>query len=89
MAGWPVIVLDPGHGGPDPGAVGQNLQEKHLVLDMALQVRSFLSFYRAKVYLTRDDDTDVSLSERVGYANRLEADCFLYYSRQRRRRQRL
>ncbi len=77
MADWPVIVLDPGHGGPDPGAAGQNIWEKHLVLDVARQVRLLLSFYRAKVYLTRDDDVEVSLSERVSYANRLKADCFL------------
>jgi len=73
----PVIVLDPGHGGEDPGAVGFALQEKDLTLDIALRTRSSLASYKCSVYLTRDSDNDLSLADRAALANNLGASCFL------------
>nr|WP_315990570.1 N-acetylmuramoyl-L-alanine amidase [Desulforamulus aquiferis] len=48
-----IIVIDPGHGGSDPGAVGNNLLEKDLNLDISLKVAARLSSYDAQIRLTR------------------------------------
>lgn len=73
-----VIVLDPGHGGDDLGAVGvRNVQEKRVVLDIARRVRDKLDADSFRVYLTRDDDITMGLSERVARANALGADLFV------------
>jgi len=71
------IVLDPGHGGTDPGAAAFGLNEKDINLDIALRTRAALGFYEAKVYLTRDTDQDVGLGARAAVANKLGADYFL------------
>lgn len=73
----PVIVLDPGHGGEDPGAIGYGLQEKDLTLDIALKTRSILSSYQCSVHLTRESDTDLPLADRAALANKLAADSFV------------
>lgn len=70
------IVIDPGHGGDDPGAMGFGLQEKNLTLDIAVKLREKLANY-ADVKLTRTGDTSVSLSERAAQANRMGADFFI------------
>lgn len=55
------IMLDPGHGGIDPGAIGAgDIYEKHYVLDIVLQMADVLSSHGLKVGLTRDTDRDVS-----------------------------
>lgn len=55
------IVLDPGHGGPDGGAVGRGgVSEKTLTLDIALRLRDLLSQVGAQVVLTREDDRDLA-----------------------------
>jgi N-acetylmuramoyl-L-alanine amidase len=74
-----VIVLDPGHGGKDSGAksiLGPNY-EKEFTLDWALRVQRMLSTNGYKVYLTRSNDVDVALSNRVAMAERLQADLFV------------
>ena len=79
------IVIDPGHGGTDPGGVGNGLQEKNIVLDVGLRFRDLLNADTADtagggawtVHMTRDDDTFVGLSARADYANSLGADRFL------------
>lgn len=73
------IVLDPGHGGHDPGAVGPGgLQEKDLTLDVARRVAALLQDELAvRVVLTRTRDQFVALRERTGLANREKADLFL------------
>lgn len=73
------IVLDPGHGGHDPGAIGPGgLQEKELVLDVARRLAAFLEEgLGAKVTLTRTRDEFVPLRERTALANRLRADLFV------------
>jgi N-acetylmuramoyl-L-alanine amidase len=75
----PVIVLDPGHGGVDPGAIGINgTYEKHLTLAMARQLKARLEKGgRFRVVLTRDRDIFISLRERVALARRAKGDLFV------------
>jgi len=72
------VVIDPGHGGPDPGAVGINgLRETDVVLDVSLQVAQLLQAKGVKVLLTRTTEVDVDLPPRVALANNSRADLFL------------
>jgi len=72
------IVLDPGHGGKDPGAIGiKGLQEKEVVLRVAKKLKSKLEAQGFKVRLTRDDDTFVELPERPAMASKWEGDLFI------------
>jgi len=64
------IVIDPGHGGQDSGAVGGGLRESDVVLSIAYKVRDILK-HSFDVYMTRDSDTFVSLNYRSSYANNL------------------
>ncbi len=74
-----IIILDPGHGGSDPGAVGaRGLKEKDVNLDIAKRVYRLLKENTgAQVYLTRDTDRFISLAERSSLANRLDGDIFI------------
>lgn len=72
-----VIVLDPGHGGSDPGAVVGNVKEKDLNLQVAKILRDMLREAGATVYMTRTEDRYVGLYERSDIANNLNADLFL------------
>ncbi|MES1197489.1 MAG: N-acetylmuramoyl-L-alanine amidase [Pseudomonadota bacterium] len=78
-AGIRTIVLDPGHGGHDPGAIGvAGTREKDVVLDAALKLRDALQAGgRYKVELTRDDDTFVPLPDRVAFARAQNAELFI------------
>lgn len=73
------IVLDPGHGGKDPGAVGPTgLMEKDVVLDVGLRLaKLFEEQLRVKVVLTRDTDEFVGLKERGRIANRSDGKLFV------------
>ncbi|WP_066633028.1 N-acetylmuramoyl-L-alanine amidase [Desulfolucanica intricata] len=71
------IVIDPGHGGADPGSVGNGLREKDLNLTVALRVNNLLKNYDVDVMLTRSGDQEVSLYERAAFANRNNADYFV------------
>ncbi|MDQ0298188.1 N-acetylmuramoyl-L-alanine amidase [Salibacterium salarium] len=71
------IVIDPGHGDHDPGAQGNGLIEKNIVLSVGLRVESLLEEEGVNVVMTRDDDTFVSLSGRVNIAERVDADSFV------------
>jgi N-acetylmuramoyl-L-alanine amidase len=72
------IVIDPGHGGHDPGAKGKSIAEAELVLDIALRVEALLQKTPgAEVILTRRTDEFVPLQERTAIANREGADLFL------------
>lgn len=75
----PKIVLDPGHGGEDFGAVGVGgLLEKDVTLAVALQLEALLKQrLGARVQLTRRSDIFIPLSERTAMANQLEADLFV------------
>ena len=73
-----VIVLDPGHGGIDPGAEREGAQEKDLMLRFAREIRDTLRRSGGfEVVMTRDEDTFVSLRRRVSIAHEAEADVFI------------
>ncbi|MBF0336208.1 MAG: N-acetylmuramoyl-L-alanine amidase [Nitrospirae bacterium] len=73
------IVIDPGHGGHDPGAIGKTgMKEKHIVLDVALRLAKLLrDKYHYEVFLTRNKDVFISLEERTAIANSKAADLFV------------
>lgn len=73
------IVIDPGHGGHDPGAVGLNeLYEKDVVLDIALKLKKILlDDPLNEVFLTRETDVFIPLEERTVVANKNSADLFV------------
>lgn len=73
-----VIVIDPGHGGKDPGAAGDHTFEKYVTLGEALAVKARLEATgRYDVVMTRSTDVYVPLEERVAIARRVGADLFL------------
>ena len=78
-AGRPLVVVDAGHGGHDPGASGAGrLREKNVTLALALALRdALLKDGRVRVALTRSDDRFLVLEERSGIARRLGADLFV------------
>ena len=78
-SGKKVVVIDPGHGGHDPGAIGPgHLYEKNVVLDIALKLKKILSSDpHLEVYLTRDKDVFIPLEERTAIANSKNADLFV------------
>jgi N-acetylmuramoyl-L-alanine amidase len=72
------IVLDAGHGGHDPGAHGNGINEAELVLDVTLRLRELLEKQPGiEVTLTRSSDEFIQLEERTAIANRTGADLFL------------
>lgn len=76
------IMIDAGHGGTDPGAIGKTgngteLKEKDLTLDISKRVQSRLTNAMSKVVMTRTGDTYPTLSERVAQANQSGADIFV------------
>jgi N-acetylmuramoyl-L-alanine amidase len=76
--GRPVVVIDPGHGGPDPGAIGiGGLQEKDIVFDISRQVVALLEQQGVQVVITRNADVDLGLEPRVVLARRVNASLFV------------
>ncbi|MDX3908738.1 MAG: N-acetylmuramoyl-L-alanine amidase [Sphingobium sp.] len=76
----PLVVIDAGHGGHDPGAINAqaNVREKDLTLAVAQAIRDrLLATGKVRVALTRDDDRFLVLQERYGIARRLSADLFI------------
>lgn len=73
------VVIDPGHGGNDTGAVGAGgVKEKDIALDIAIRLRDKLKTQGLfRILLTRDKDTTLSLKKRVQFANRQNADLFI------------
>lgn len=73
-----IIVIDPGHGGHDPGATANGLREKDINLKVALKLKSLLEKDpRFKVYLTREDDRFIPLYDRTLIALEKKADLFI------------
>ncbi|MCK5594981.1 N-acetylmuramoyl-L-alanine amidase [bacterium] len=81
-----VIVIDPGHGGFDPGAVrkyrkgvifSSKIKEKDINLDIAKRVKKYLKGTDTRVILTRERDKFISLKHRVGLAKKYKADIFV------------
>lgn len=76
----PLVVIDAGHGGHDPGAINKELgaREKDITLAVARAIRrELLKSGRVRVALTRDDDRFLVLEERYGVARRMKADLFI------------
>jgi N-acetylmuramoyl-L-alanine amidase len=69
-----VIYLDPGHGGPDGGAVGASTLEKDISLSISLKVRDYLQEQGALVLLTREKDVDLAAENTSGYSRRKAED---------------
>lgn len=72
-----VVVIDPGHGGKDSGALGNNLKEKNIVLSIAKKVGVDLAKRGYRVYYTRDKDIFINLRKRTAMANKANADLFI------------
>jgi N-acetylmuramoyl-L-alanine amidase len=77
--GYTTIVIDPGHGGKDPGARGiRKTEEKDITLKVALLLRDLLSKRSGvRVLMTRDRDVFIELEDRARFANSHEADLFV------------
>lgn len=73
----PIVVLDPGHGGSNPGTKGAGLHEKQLTLTIANLVAAKLRATGITVELTRNDDRTLTLRQRVAIADRRPADLFV------------
>lgn len=77
------VVIDPGHGGHDPGAIGpRGIKEKHINLKIAKELKNIIEkkgkeIGIEKVYLTRSTDRFISLEERTAIAQKLNADLFI------------
>lgn len=69
-----VIVIDPGHGGADGGAVGDNIVEKDIALKISLKLRDYLQEAGALVIMTRETDTDLASEGTKGLSNRKAED---------------
>lgn len=80
VPGRPIVLIDPGHGGRDPGASGVSRmsQEKQLTLAMAKELADLLEKRgRVRVAMTREEDEYLTLEQRAGIARRLKASLFL------------
>ncbi len=74
-----LVVIDPGHGGKDPGAIGRRgTREKAITLQISKKIRDLIQQrLKIKVLLTRSKDTFLDLEDRVAFANRKKADLFI------------
>lgn len=73
-----IVVLDPGHGGKDPGAISKSGKyEKHITLAMARETREYLEDAGYKVVLTRDSDKAIPLRRRYQIAHEADGDLFI------------
>ena len=78
--GIKIVVIDPGHGGKDPGAISPNKNyEKTVVLKVSLLLGELIEkeFPDVEVVFTRDDDRFIGLAKRAKIANELGADLFI------------
>lgn len=73
------IVIDPGHGGVDPGTMGKTAKEKEVALKISLKLGAYIekNLPDVKVIYTRKDDRYVSLEDRAEMANKVKADLFI------------
>jgi N-acetylmuramoyl-L-alanine amidase len=72
-----VIVIDPGHGGPDPGTIGNGIYEKNVTLPIALRLGRVFQQMGYSVVYTRTEDIDLDLEPRVRIAERVNAEVFV------------
>jgi N-acetylmuramoyl-L-alanine amidase len=71
------VVIDPGHGGKDPGAARNGVLEKHLNLTVAKKLKQLLEAKGITVYMTRTTDVFLSLSQITAFTNRIHPDAFI------------
>lgn len=73
------VVIDAGHGGDKPGAIGRKSKEKNITLSLALKLGKLIedNFPDVKIIYTRTTDVDITLAERARIANRAKADLFI------------
>lgn len=73
------VMIDPGHGGKKPGAIGKKSKEKDITLSIALKLGETIktNFKDVNVLYTRETDIDIDLAERAQMANRAKADLFI------------
>lgn len=73
------VMIDPGHGGDKPGAIGRRCQEKNLVLSVAKKLGKLIedNYPDVKVLYTRTSDQDITLAKRAHMANQAKADLFI------------
>jgi len=73
------IIIDPGHGGEDPGAVGtMGTQEKDITLDVSKRLRARLAKYKKyRILMTRENDVTIPLKDRIEFANNHNADLYV------------
>ncbi len=74
------VVIDPGHGGSNTGAVSGNVSEKELTLALAAKIRAFFKKHPVQgieIIYTRSDDSSVSIKERVELIERIQPDLFI------------
>lgn len=73
------VVIDPGHGGKDPGAIGKKSKEKDIVLDISLRLGGYINEYLpdVEVIYTRNTDEFIELHRRAEIANKANADLFI------------
>lgn len=73
-----ILVIDPGHGGSDSGASGNGIKEKDINLKQALAIKNLIEANTdIKVYMTRENDTTLTLAFRTDLSNDIEADMFV------------
>ena len=74
-----IVMIDPGHGGKKPGAIGKKSKENDITLSIALKLGETIkaNFKDVTVLYTRDTDVDIDLAERAQMANRAKADLFI------------
>ncbi|GAG99291.1 unnamed protein product, partial [marine sediment metagenome] len=78
ITGKRVVIIDPGHGGKDPGAIGPTgLKEKEVTLGIALYLEKLLKGAGIPTYLTRDKDKFVYLEDRTNFANQKNGFVFI------------
>ncbi len=73
----PLVVIDPGHGGSEPGAGNGSIHERAITLAISLEVEKILNEKQIDNILTRRDDTAVSLEDRVKFANEKKGSLFI------------
>lgn len=77
-AGRKLVIIDPGHGGQDPGAIGANgMYEKTIVLAVGLELKNQLEAAGYRVKMTRESDVFLKLHDRVKFARQNKADLFI------------
>lgn len=72
-----VVIIDPGHGGTDSGATGYGMKEKDIVLDVSQRMKKYFLATPIQAKLTRENDTFISLSNRVSFAKKNGGDIFV------------